>query len=103
MRDLGYSRGRAEAIVKAREEKAALRLSLIDDFRAWQDKTGESPQQLFGVYLSDLKAYKPKALRELRAKFDEHRAQYANDDAGFAEYLKESLFDNQGGSKEPAF
>lgn len=101
MRDLGYSRGRAEAIVKAREEKAALRLSLIDDFRAWQAKTGESPQQLFGVYLSDLKAYKPKALRDLRARFDEHRAQYANDDAGFAAYLKETLFDNQG--NKPAF
>lgn len=105
---LGYSRGRAEAIVKAREEKAAIRVALIDDMRAWQAKTGQSPQQLFGVFLSDLKAYKPKALKELREKFDAHRrAQLGaqpGDDIGFAGYLQQTLqppISNQG--PEPAF
>ena len=56
MEQLGYSRGRAEAIVKAREEKASLRLDLINDLRAWQQETGQSPIDTFGIYLSDLKA-----------------------------------------------
>lgn len=103
--ELGFSRGRAEAIVKAREEKAKLRTALIDDLRAWQQRTGQSPQQLFGIYLSDLKAYKPKALKDLREKFDAHRLAHLGarpgDDAGFAEFLHDTLSQPQG--QEPAF
>lgn len=105
MNELGFSRGRAEAIVKAREEKAQLRTALIDDLRAWQQRTGQSPQQLFGIYLSDLKAYKPKALKDLREKFDSHRLAHLGarpgDDAGFAEFLHDTLSQPQG--QEPAF
>lgn len=107
MRDLGFSRGRAEAIVKAREEKSTLRLALIEDMRAWQTRTGQSPQQIFGIYLSDLKAYKPKALRELRDRFDAHCRQHAGarpgDDPAFAAHLQNALFNSQPGSAEPAF
>lgn len=105
MSELGFSRGRAEAIVKAREEKAQLRTALIDDLRAWQQRTGQSPQQLFGIYLSDLKAYKPKALKYLREKFDAHRLAHLGarpgDDAEFAEFLHDTLSQPQG--QEPAF
>lgn len=73
MAQLGYSRGRAEAIVKAREEKAAIRVALIKDLQDWHRETGQSPIDTFGIYLSDLKAYKPKALKELRERFDAHR------------------------------
>lgn len=83
MEQLGYSRTRAEAIVKAREEKAAIRTSLIFDMQAWQKKTGQTPYDTFGIYLSDLKAYKPKALKELRDRFDKHCAQYASTEAVF--------------------
>lgn len=107
MQELGYSRGRAEAIVKAREEKAAIRLGLINDLRDWQTKTGQTPQQLFGIYLSDLKAYKPKALKDLRDRFDEHRRQYVGaqpgDDPQFAQHLQQTLYPSQPGSPEPAF
>lgn len=74
MDKLGYPEKRARAIVEAREEKAALRGGLITDLQAWHRETGQSPQQTFGLYLSDLKNYKPKALKELRARFDTHRA-----------------------------
>ena len=73
MTQLGYSRGRAEAIVKAREEKAALRTALFDDLQAWHKQTGQSPNQSAGVYLSDLKMMKPKELKALRDRFDAHR------------------------------
>ena len=106
MDQLGYSRGRAEAIVKAREEKAAIRVDLIKDMQDWQKKTGQSPQQLFGIYLSDLKAYKPKALRDLRERFDAHRREHLGarpgDDAGFAEFLQQTLISQPSGN-EAAF
>ena len=106
VQQLGYSRGRAEAIVKAREEKAAIRVDLIKDMQDWQKKTGQSPQQLFGIYLSDLKAYKPKALRDLRERFDAHRREYLGarpgDDAGFAEFLQQTLISQPSGN-EAAF
>ena len=92
---LGYSRGRAEAIVKAREEKAAIRISLINDLQAWHKRTGQSPVQVLGIYLSDLKMMKPKALADMRAKFDKHRLTHLGaqpgDDANFAEYLQDTL------------
>ncbi len=107
MRQLGYSRGRAEAIVKAREEKAAIRVELIKDLQDWHRQTGQSPFDAVGVYLSDLKAYKPKALKELRERFDRHREQYRTgivdrpgDDPVFGDFLRGTL-SNPGG--EPAF
>lgn len=103
MRQLGYSRGRAEAIVRAREEKAELRLALINEMREWQQKTGQAPFETFGIYLSDLKAYKPKALRELRERFDAHRRAHLGarpgDDAGFAEFLQQTLISQPRGNK----
>lgn len=98
MQQLGYSRTRAEAIVKAREEKTALRTSLIFDLQDWRRKTGQDPVEAFGVHLSDLKSYKPKALKELREKFDAHREAYS---AGRTVPLRGELFSQPAG--EPAF
>lgn len=79
MQQLGYSRGRAEAIVKARAEKVELSTSLLFDLREWRTKTGQDLEVEFGIkYLADLKQYKPKALRELREKFDAHRSIYTD-------------------------
>jgi DNA repair protein RadD len=99
MQQLGYSRTRAEAIVKAREEKAALRTSLIFDLQDWRRRTGQDPLSTFGVELHQLKMYKPKALKELRDKFDAHCAQYA---AGRTAPLRGDLFQQPAGD-EPAF
>lgn len=79
MATLGYSRGRAEAIVAARAEKDELRQSLNDDLRAWGHATRISPQDVIGMFLSDLKRLKPKELREKRALFERCRKVY--DDA----------------------
>lgn len=98
MRQLGYSRGRAEAIVKAREEKSELRTALIADLQEWRRKTGQGVD-VFGLEsMSDLKQYKPKALRELREAFDSHRDSYA---AGRTAPLLGELFQQPAG--EPAF
>ena len=95
VKELGYSEKRAEHIVKAREEKAAIRISLINDLQAWHKRTGQSPVQVLGIYLSDLKMMKPKALADMRAKFDKHRLTHLGaqpgDDANFAEYLQDTL------------
>lgn len=107
MAQLGYSRGRAEAIVKAREEKAAMRTSLIFDLQDWQRRTGQTPHQTFGIYLSDLKAYKPKALKELRERFDAHRRQHLGLDPGdnidFGLSMQQGLKNSQPPGQEPAF
>lgn len=109
MAQLGYSRGRAEAIVKAREEKAAIRGALFDDLQAWHKKTGQAPHQVVGCYLSDLKMMKPKALKELRDRFDAHRLAHLGarpgDDVGFAEHLQQTLLpnDSQPRGDEAAF
>ncbi len=74
VKKLGYSMPRAKAIVAARADKAELRDGLIADLRAWHQTTGQSPLATFGVAISDLKGFKPAALKELREKFDAHRA-----------------------------
>jgi superfamily II DNA or RNA helicase len=100
MQQLGYSRGRAEAIVKARAEKAELSTGLLFDLRDWRAKTGQDIETLFGLkYLSDLKQYKPKALRELREKFDAHRSEYTHTRV---DVLRGDLFPTQRGD-EAAF
>lgn len=71
---LGYKRGRAEAIVKARQEKQDLRDGLIADLRAWHATTGQAPLATFGVAISDIRMLKPAGLKDLRARFDQHRA-----------------------------
>lgn len=109
VKELGYSEKRAEHIVKAREEKHAIRVSLIKDMQAWREKTGQTPSQVLGIeYLSDLKAMKPKALKEMREKFDAHRLAHLGarpgDDPDFAEYLQQTLLPtNSQPGGEPAF
>lgn len=73
---LGYSLPRAQAIVKARQDKAELRDGLIADLRAWHQATGQTPLITFGVAIADVRAMKPAAMKELRTKFDAHRAQF---------------------------
>lgn len=74
VRNLGYSRARATKIVQARAEKAELRDGLIADMRRWYDETGQTPLSTFGVAISEVKNFKPKQLRELRVKVDDHLA-----------------------------
>jgi superfamily II DNA or RNA helicase len=71
---IGYSEGRADKVIAARKEKEELRVSLIFDLQEWRKETGQTPLGTFGVAIADLKHYKPKALKELRARFDAHRA-----------------------------
>ena len=108
MNQLGYSRGRAEAVFKAREEKAALSSGLHADMAAWRDQTGQTSLQLFNVAMSELKYLKPKALKELRQKFDDHRRKHLGarpgDDVGFAQHLQQTLLTNDfQPSGDPAF
>lgn len=74
--NLGYSRSRALLILKAREEKKALRDGLRDDLVDWNKKTGQTSMQLFSIPLSGLNSMKPAELKELRARLDEHRRTY---------------------------
>lgn len=112
MQQLGYTQKRAEAIVQAREEKAALRTSLIFDMQAWAKKNRASIPDAFGIYLSDLKAYKPKALKELRERFDRHVAEQEGrqasiidrpgDDTVFGDFMRDALAPQPTG-QESAF
>lgn len=99
VRELGYSRTRAEAIVKARAEKAELRTALITDLQEWRRKTGQGVETFGLEYLSDLKQYKPKALKELRERFDAHCQAYT---AGRIQHLRGDLFQPPSG-QEAAF
>lgn len=73
VRNLGYSRERATKIVQARQEKEALRNSIIADLQDWRETTGQTPLAAFGVAISDLRTYKPKQLKEFREKFNAHK------------------------------
>lgn len=72
---LGYSIERANHIANARAEKDELRNGLIAEFQQWRAQTGESSLAIFNVALSDLKTYKPKALKELKQRFAQYRAE----------------------------
>lgn len=74
MKATGMSRFRAQAIVTARAEKDALHDGLVRDLRAWAAETGEFPGPTFGVAFDEIRKMKPKAMKELRARFDAHRA-----------------------------
>lgn len=74
VRQLGYSRTRAEKIVQAREEKEAMQSALIADLQAWREETGQTALEILGVPMMGIKSMKPKALRELREKFEAHQA-----------------------------
>jgi superfamily II DNA or RNA helicase len=78
---LGYSRQRAHAIMKARQEKQALRDALRDDLVAWQKEAGQSPHQVLGIYLGDINSLKPAELKALRERFDEHKRLHNNEQA----------------------
>lgn len=73
-RNLGYSRGRANHVLQARKEKEALVDGLLTDLRAWRDQTGQNIADVFGVATFEVKAMKPKQLRELRTRLDDHLA-----------------------------
>lgn len=74
--NLGYSEARAKKILEAREQKEAAQKSLIADLQSWRDQTGQTALEILGVPMMGIKALKPKALNELRVKFDQHRASY---------------------------
>lgn len=65
---LGYSRGRAEKIVKAREEKAVLVAGLEEGLEEWRRRSGKSVLSEFGKPIGAVKSMKPKELREWREK-----------------------------------
>lgn len=88
---LGYSRYRAEAIVAARAEKQNLIDGLTVDLRAWREMTGQSALDTFGVPMSSIKNLKPKQLKDLREKFNAHKAAYCAADPTFTGYLSEAL------------
>lgn len=77
VQQLGYSRERAAKILEARAEKDALTNALISDLQAWRQETGQTALDILGVPMMGIKSQKPKALKDLRQRFDDHRAAYA--------------------------
>ena len=71
---LGYSRGRAEKIIDARIEKQALIDGLVEDIKSWFDETGQTAPATFGCSTFDIKRMKPRELRDLRKRVDDHMA-----------------------------
>lgn len=61
----GIGRVRAMKILQAREAKAALVGQIMDGIEAHRQATGQGPWQAFGVTLGDIRAMKPKQLKEL--------------------------------------
>lgn len=76
VRQLGYSVERAKKIVQAREAKEAAQKSLIADLEQWRNETGQAALDVIGVPLMGIKQLKPKALREMREKFENHKAAF---------------------------
>jgi superfamily II DNA or RNA helicase len=75
---LGYSRSRAHLIMKARQEKQALRDGLRKDLTEWCAQTGQTPDGILGIHLSQINSFKPAELKELRARLDEHKRLHNN-------------------------
>jgi len=62
---LGHSRGRAEKILEARQEKEALRQELRTLVSEWSARTGMATGPVFGFSMGDVRySMKPKALRQ---------------------------------------
>lgn len=74
MKTLGYSRSRAEKIIAARIEKQALIDGLVEDLKDWFSKTGQTAPETFGVSTFEIKRMKPRELRDLRKRVDDHMA-----------------------------
>lgn len=100
---LGYSRGRAEKIFKARHEKADLIASLEQGLDAWRARSGKTVLAEFGKPFHAVKAMKPKELKEWRDKLlalvDAEEGAYhifdtpdeAADYAKFKEFMRATL------------
>jgi len=73
---IGKSRWEAERIVKARAEKQEVISGLIADLTTWQQETGQMPFTIFGVSYKDIRFMKPKDLKALRDRFEQHKAEY---------------------------
>lgn len=73
---LGHHPKAAEKIVQARAAKQDLISSLIADLTAWSESTNQYPLPTFGVSFRDIRFMKPKALNELRGRFEAHKAAY---------------------------
>jgi alkanesulfonate monooxygenase SsuD/methylene tetrahydromethanopterin reductase-like flavin-dependent oxidoreductase (luciferase family) len=73
---LGHHPKAAEKIVEARAAKQDLISALIADMTAWAERTNQYPLPVFGVSFRDIRYMKPKALKELRARFEAHQAAY---------------------------
>lgn len=71
--ELGYNRQRALAIVKARQEKQAMREALRTGLVEWNRTTGQAPFDVLGIHLSQINSFKPAELKALQARLDEHK------------------------------
>lgn len=67
VRQLGYSRERAQHILAAREEKQKLQAEAVDLMVRWQEQNAQSAAQRFGHNRAAVMKMKPKELRELIA------------------------------------
>lgn len=74
--NLGHNRYAAERIVKARAEKQEIISGMIADLTSWQETTGQMPFTIFGVSYREIRYMKPKELKALRDRFEQHKAEY---------------------------
>ncbi|SAK98517.1 type III restriction enzyme, res subunit [Caballeronia pedi] len=92
---LGYSRSRAQNIVRAREEKAAFREALRADIDEWRKRTGQTVLGVFGKPFAAINGMKPKELREWRAKLDEMNPPAAevsaSEDEAFKQFMRRAV------------
>lgn len=85
MATLGYSRGRAEKVLKAREEKAELQANVRTALAEWHEKHRQSIKNTFGIFTNDIPRMKPKELRQLLEKINSYGQDMpANDNCGFS-------------------
>lgn len=78
VRTLGYSQGRAEKVYAARIEKQVLIDNLLDDFDAFETKTGQNSLTMFQIPRAAIKSMKPRELKALRERLDGHMAIWSN-------------------------
>jgi hypothetical protein len=86
---LGYSQGRANHILEAREKKRKQIEALNASLAEWQRLSGQSPMHAFGVSMYSLRKMKPKELEKLQAEVDARRdGALASIDVGRASTLE---------------